>query len=321
MTFDKPLDLCVRDEISTLEDNAMSRGEPVSFVRASRHFENLDLEIDREARTCWCYMRPADRPSFTHPLLNDIGEMQSVVKAMFAAAPRSGPTPFDYFVFGSRLPGVYNLGGDLSLFAERIRAQDEAAMRHYGYAAVELIHQNVHAFQLPVITMALVQGDALGGGLECALSYDLIVAERSAKMGLPEILFNLFPGMGAYSFVSRKLGPALTEKMILSGNIYTAAELHALGVVDVLAEDGQGEDAARDYISRNARKHNAHRALYETRRRVNPLSLQELRDVIDIWVDAALRLTEPDLRKMTRLAAAQDKRFAAIGALPRSAAA
>ena len=52
----------------------------------------------------------------------------------------------------------------------------------------------VRAFFSPTLTkIVLVQGDALGGGFECALASDVIVAEESAQMGLPEILFNLFP--------------------------------------------------------------------------------------------------------------------------------
>ena len=156
--------------------------------------------------------------------------------------------------------------------------------------------------------MALVQGDALGGGFECALSMDMIVAERSAKLGLPEIMFNLFPGMGAYSFLSRRLDAARAEKMILSGRIYSAEELHDMGIVDILAEDGQGEEAVREYIDRHAYRLNAYRAVYQARKRVNPVTFDELRDVTDIWVEAALGLSESDLRRMARLTAAQDRR-------------
>jgi DSF synthase len=184
-------------------------------------------------------------------------------------------------------------------------------MQAYAYACIEVIFGNTEAFRTPVITIALVQGDALGGGFECALSFDLIVAEKSAKMGLPEILFNLFPGMGAYSFLSRKIGIVAAEKMIMSGKIYTAKELHDLGVVDILAEDGEGEMIVREYIDRNSRKHNAHRAIYRARRRCNPVPYEELRDIVDIWVDAALELKEPDLRKMARLTTAQSRRVAA----------
>ena len=73
----------------------------------------------------------------------------------------------------------------------------------------------------------------------------------------------------------------------------------------------RGQQAVQDYISRHNRKFNAHHATMRARRRVNPVTLDELRDVVDIWAEAALNLTESDLRKMDRLCAAQDRRISA----------
>ena len=168
------------------------------------------------------------------------------------------------------------MGGDLAFFADRIRAQDRAALAAYARACIEVVYNNATALDLPIVTIALVQGDALGGGFEAALSCHVVVAEKRAKMGLPEILFNLFPGMGAYSLLARKLDPARAERMILSGRVYEAAELHDMGLVDLLAEDGEGEDVVRHYIARNARRHGAQRSLCEVRRRLNPLTFAEL---------------------------------------------
>lgn len=274
-----------------------------------RHFENLELEIDTANETCWCFMKPQGIPTYTHELMNDVSEMQHAIGSAFAMAPSGMPRPFSWFVMASAVRGIYNLGGDLGHFAQRIREGDLGALRRYGHVAVEAIYRNTVAFDVPVVTIALVQGDALGGGFEHALSFDVIVAERSAKLGLPEILFNLFPGMGAYSFLSRRMDRARAEAMILSGRIYTAEELYEMGVVDVLAEDGQGEQTVQTYIARHNRKFNAHRATYQARRRVNPVTLEELRDVVDIWAEAALNLTEADLRKMDRLRAAQYRRL------------
>jgi DSF synthase len=120
----------------------------------------------------------------------------------------------------------------------------------------------------------------------------------------------MFPGMGAYSFLSRRLDAQRAEKMILSGKIYTAEELHEMGVVDVLAEDGYGEEAAREYIDRHAYRHNAYRGVFQARRRVNRVTREELIDVVDIWVEATMSLKDADLRKMGRLVAAQDRRVA-----------
>lgn len=275
-------------------------------------YDNLRLEIDTLNATCWCFMQPVDKPSYTHELMHDISRMQTAITRTFAELPEPAVAPFSWFVMASAVPGIYNLGGDLGHFAQRIRSGDLDAMRRYGHVAVKAIHRNAVAFDSPIVTMALVQGDALGGGFEHALSFDLIVAERSTKMGLPEILFNMFPGMGAYSFLSRRMDRKSAEALILSGRVHTAEELHEMGVVDVLAEDGQGQQAAVEYISRHNRKHNAHHAVYRARRRVNPVTLDELIDVVDIWAEAALNLTEADLRKMDRLCAAQNRRLAGL---------
>ena len=281
---------------------------------ANMRYENLDVELDPEARTFWMHMRPDGRGCFTPGLLQDIIRTQRTIKQMFADRLHEPRRPFDYFVLASRIEGTFNLGGDLALFAEKIRNRDRAALTHYAHTCIEAVHNNHVAFGVPVVTIALVEGDALGGGFESALACDMIVAERSTKLGLPEILFNLFPGMGAYSFLSRRLDAARAEKMILGGRTYSAEELHEMGIVDILAEDGEGEQAVRQYIDRHAYRHNAYRGVFQARRRVNPVTYDELRDVTDIWVEAALNLNESDLRRMARLTSAQDRRRAALTA-------
>lgn len=291
-----------------LQSAAAVAREPAHLEVARSHYRNLVVELDPVDRIYWCQMRPEGRPSFTPELMREAEDMQRSLQRLFADRADEAQTPFDYYVSGSMVPGIFNLGGDLGLFGDKIRAGDRAALRRYGQACIEIAYRTATAFDLPVVTIALVQGDALGGGFESALAHDLIIAERQAKMGLPEILFNLFPGMGAYSFLSRRIGMVAAERMITSGRVYTAEDLHAMGVVDILAETGQGAEAVRTYVEQQRRKHNAHQAIYRVRRRVNPVTMGELSDVVDIWVDTALKLGEADLRKMERLTAAQDRR-------------
>jgi DSF synthase len=252
-------------------------------------------------------MKPHERPCFTRQLLVDLAAVQSLIADQFDRRADQDEVPLTHLVLGSREPGVFNLGGDLTLFSQRIRQRDREGLRRYASACVDVAYANHVGYESDVITMALVQGDALGGGFEAALSCEMIIAEKHARFGLPEILFNLFPGMGAYSFLSRRVGEAKAEAIILSGRVYSAAEMHELGIVDILAETGTGEQAARAHIARSRSKHNAQAAVYKVRRRVNPVTIQELRDVTDLWVETALRLTEQDLRKMAKLAAAQDR--------------
>jgi DSF synthase len=156
-------------------------------------------------------------------------------------------------------------------------------------------------------TMALVQGDALGGGFEAALSASVLVAEESARMGFPEILFNLFPGMGAYSFLARRLGRRAAERIVTSGTIYSARELYDLGVVDVITPDGTGEAAVYSYVRKHAKQGNGRRGFERARNEFEPVTRDELMRVVAIWADAALHLEERDLRMMDRLVRAQGR--------------
>lgn len=283
--------------------NAMSEGTAVAA-----RFDHLDIAAERDGVIYWAFMRPHSRPCFTTELLVDVRRMQRAVREEYARRQQSGDPQLKYVVLGSHVPGVYNLGGDLALFNACIKAGDREALQRYAKLCIEVVYDAAVNLSLPVITVALVQGDALGGGFEAALACNMIIAERSAKFGLPEILFNLFPGMGAYNLLSRRIGTALAEKIILSGRVYSADEMHEMGLVDLVADDGLGEGAVMDYVNGNCRRHRAERAVYHARQLVNPVRLPDLEALAEIWVETALGLGELDLRRIERLATAQQRR-------------
>ena len=126
-------------------------------------------------------------------------------------------------------------------------------------------------------------------------------------MGFPEILFNLFPGMGAFSFLSRKIGRRAAEEMITSGTIYSARQLYDMGVVDVITPDGTGEAAIYSYIRKHSKAANGRRAFERVRTEIAPITRKELMQVVEIWADAALRVQDRDLRMMERLVRAQQR--------------
>jgi DSF synthase len=214
-----------------------------------------------------------------------------------------------FSVLASITPGVFSLGGQLSLFRELIRKQDRDALLRYAAACIDVIYPRARHYDLPLVTISLLQGDALGGGLEGALASDVIIAERNCQLGFPEILFNLFPGMGAYSLIARKVSPKFAEKMILGGKMYRAEELYEAGLIDVLADDGKGVEAVNDYIKKQERRSNGFLAVQKARHRFNPVTHQELMDITTVWVDAALKLNEKDLKVMDRFVRSQEKLF------------
>jgi DSF synthase len=266
-------------------------------------FVDLETQFDPGLETLWTYMRQRTRPSFNPKLLGEFAQWQTDI----VAARSSGAMPVRYLVLGSRFPGVFSLGGDLDLFAAHIRNQDRDALVRYGRACVHILHRNMLSLDQPIITIGLVEGDALGGGFEALLSFNVVIAERGTRFGLPETNFGLFPGMGAHCFLSRRLGAARAEQMILSGRSYSAEELYDLGIVHALADPGEGRAEVERYIRQNRRRHSGHCAIYEASRSVNPLPLSELEAVVDLWADAALRLSDGDLKLMRRLVGAQTR--------------
>lgn len=97
---------------------------------------------------------------------------------------------------------------------------------------------------LPVPTIAAVQGFALGGGFELALSCDLIVVDESAVLGLPEVTVGLVPGGGGTQLLARRIGWGRAADLIFSGRRVDAEEAHRLGIADRFVMTGQARDTA-----------------------------------------------------------------------------
>lgn len=91
----------------------------------------------------------------------------------------------------------------------------------------------------PKPSVAAVHGFAFGGGLELALACDLRVAERGARLGLPEMKLGVLPGAGGTQRLPRLIPPAIAKQMILTGEPIDAERAHALGLVNELAEPGE----------------------------------------------------------------------------------
>lgn len=270
----------------------------------SEDFDELEMHFDAGSRALWVYMRPKGMPCFTPSLLDNLNRLHARLAA--DSLPLGGGRPL-YFIGGSRVPGTFNLGGDLALFVDCIRAGDARRLRVCAHACVDAVHSCATGFGAPIVTIGLLEGNALGGGLEAALSFHVVVAERGVKFGFPETLFGSFPGMGAYSLVSRRIGMRDAEKLIRGGRTFTAEDFFEMGLVDILAEKGGGADAVQRYLAENRDRHGLAHAHNRIKQRMSPLPLEELYDVTDIWVETAMGISPADLRRMERLLWAQNR--------------
>lgn len=271
----------------------------------------FDIEFDPSSATLFWWMRPRGRPCFTSAFLQDVEQFERGLQE------RIGYYPFDgrdhrvwNYVVGSKIPGVFNLGGDMSMFIQAILRKDLGTLRAYARLCVENMFRRVRGFEADVQTYSLVQGRAFGGGFECALASETIVAERSAVFSFPEILFNMIPGMGALSLLGRRIGLSKAQDLIMSGRIFTAKEMRELGAIDEVVDDATGVYAIRRIISERGKRRNSFRAFSAARRCYLPVDLSEMSAIVSIWVDAALRLETRDLRMMARLVRAQDRMLA-----------
>ena len=270
------------------------------------NFQQIETRFDSEFGVMRSILKAEPRPCYTTICLNELLQFQNYLQNTEGKIVTQGKLEqVNYFVLSSSVEGVFCLGGDLSLFKELILAKDREHLVAYGKLCIDNLWL-FYSSQAPITTISLVQGQAMGGGFESALSSHVLIAEKSALLGLPEVLFNLFPGMGALSHLSRKVGMPLAEKMVRSGKIYTGEELYQMGVVDVLAEDGQGEYALNNWIKKNHKSLNSFQAINRAKQRVNQLTLSELNDIVEIWADAALRLDDRNLKVMDRLVKAQN---------------
>ncbi|NUK02094.1 enoyl-CoA hydratase/isomerase family protein [Streptomyces lunaelactis] len=120
-----------------------------------------------------------------------------------------------------------------------------------SFSDAELVRQRPTAraaytgvLELPMPTVAAVHGFALGGGFELALACDLIVADATAVVGLPEVSVGVIPGGGGTQLLPRRVGAARAAELVFTARRVEAAEARELGLVDRLADDARTEALA-----------------------------------------------------------------------------
>lgn len=270
-------------------------------------YDTIEIDYDPETFSIWMSYR-ADAPHcYTPKLLAEMIDFRDTLQDVIEVGAND-LHPIRYLVIASKKSGIYNLGGDLRTFGAAIRAGDLELLRRYAHACVDLIDSLLRGLDLPIVIVSAVHGQCFGGAFEAALATDYILAEENARFAFPEVAFNTFPGMGAVSLLTRKLGAAPASSIILEGRVYSGREMYELNAIDQLAAPGKIREATLDWMregssSRWARR----RALAEARRQVNPVPRAELIRITDLWAECATRIAPSDLRYLERIAAAQGR--------------
>ena len=145
-------------------------------------------------------------------------------------------------VVRSGVAGFFAAGADLKLIA----TLDARGFAAYLSSLRDVLERLAAA---PIVTVAAVDGHALGGGLELAMACTLRVASRRARLGVPEVKLGLLPGAGGTQRLPRLVGRGAALDLLLSGRSADGEEAHRLGLVDRLVGDGEADAAAAEWAA------------------------------------------------------------------------
>lgn len=141
---------------------------------------------------------------------------------------------------------AFSAGGDIAAWG----GMQPEQFGHHWVRHGHRIFDRLATLRMPVI--AAMNGHALGGGLELAGAADIRIAERQAKIGLPETSLGMVPGWSGTQRLVRRFGAQIVRRMVLGGEMFVAEEARANGLVDLVVDTGEALNAAKDYAARIA---------------------------------------------------------------------
>lgn len=268
--------------------------------------DSFELTTDASNRAIWVARRSEASASVT---LSQLRETLAIDDAISQASE----TDLRFKVLCSEQPGIFSLGGDLRLFCECIEQGKREVLEDYAALAIKAIWNNVSALVARrVAAVAIVAGEAQGGGFEAALSCNTLVAERGSSLGFPEPLFGLFPGMGAELLLATRVDAEVARKLVRSSNRYKAEFLHEIGVVDYLVDAGTGIPHVKRMLARalGGSKESERLHIEKRQARLDDIQLHELEAVVAQWLEQAVRLDTRNLRNMRYIIEMQGRRAA-----------
>ena len=273
-----------------------------------RQFDCVSIEYFRDEELLLWKIKDTGIPNFCLKGLQEFREFCDWVNTYFSHPDR----PLKFIVSGSEHKGIYNMGGDLPFFLNCITSHNIEKLTTYAHLCIDAIYSIYSSFGLPAITIALVEGNAYGGGFECALAHDFIIAEEQVQFCLPENKFNLFPGMGAYSLLTRKIDTVEADRLIRSSRIYKTRYLQSLGLIEKVSEQEKSKQVLNEFVCKITEQFNFEYHHIQCKKMVNPLLKKELLAITNLWAEACMKIESFDLRKMEILAKAQSRRAKAI---------
>ncbi|MCS6817038.1 MAG: enoyl-CoA hydratase/isomerase family protein [Blastocatellia bacterium] len=219
---------------------------------------------------------------------NEIGSLMLEELERFAWALDELTEKAHVVILYSAVRCGFSAGADLRELYERARDLDVAERTAGVRKFLERIHRVLNRLDAtPLVTIAAVHGVVFGGGLELALACDLIIAEKMARFGFPELRLGLIPGFGGIPRLKRDVGNGVVRDLLLTGRSINAARAHAAGLVSQLVAEGQALAVARTTAAQIVKFDSKVRRI--AKRFIKPIPYEDLRQEIDLFCELFAR--------------------------------
>jgi enoyl-CoA hydratase/carnithine racemase len=230
----------------------------------------------------WEWREGVVEVTLDHKPLNEIGTLLLGELEQFAAAIDALAPITSACIITSARPGGFSVGGDLKeLYSNAVKLPPKkrvAGLRKF----VQRIHKVANAIDAaPFITLAAVHGLCMGGGLELALLCDLIVADKMARFGFPELRLGFIPGFGGIPRLRRDVGNTFIRDLLFTGRTVKAEAAHQAGLISHLAGEGYALEVARS-MAQQITKFDPE-ARVAAKKFIKPIPYQELRQEVELF--------------------------------------
>ncbi|MFV2059176.1 MAG: crotonase/enoyl-CoA hydratase family protein [Gammaproteobacteria bacterium] len=267
-----------------------------SYLKQSE-VKQISSSYSNTTECLWLTMASQQRASFNPEMLFELNTRLHINQQNYPNAKA--------IVIASANPDIFSFGGDLNYIRSLIIKYDREGLFNYIKLNLDVVFKFASHFQQ--LRIAQVTGAAFDAGFEIALASDVIVAERQATFGFPQLDLNLSPYLGSFYYLSRRVGAVKAQQIISSSSTYTAEELAILGVVDVVVEKGCSTNAIIKYINHHQKHTSSNNSLKQIANRINQAPYSKLLERCNDWVNNALNLSGHELRKIERIVKLQNK--------------
>ena len=288
------------------ESNFAKNNAVVNFNK--RAFKNLDIDVHASSKSVWCTFNENASVCFDRILLKELEEVRGLI-GDYQYQNVFGNKDTRFLVLSSNIKDIFSLGGDLSFFKKAIESNNHEALYKYGKDTMELVYGLSTGYLNKLHSVAAVNGLAYGGGFEYALAADHIIASTNARFCFPEVMFNMFPGMGAFTLLKRRISMKDARKLIMSAKTYSAADLYDMGVIDNVVAPEELEGAVFQHIRDQQHMYGGLNAFQQAINSNNLAEYEEMTTLLSAWVKQAFNLDERDLRKLKQFNKLQNKKY------------